>query len=287
MLVIRDLVKIYPGPVTALAGVDLDVPKGMFGLLGPNGAGKTTLMRILAGLLEPTSGTASLNGNSMLERPEQIWEQLGYLPQDFGFFPHLTGERMLEYLLLLKGIGGKRGVRALRDELLARVHLSFAAKRKVKTYSGGMRQRLGIAQAIAGNPWLVIVQRADGRPRPRRAIKVLSPALRARRGPDRPLVDPHRRRCGRALFPFRRDPVGPADRQYDSGPSPPGDRGNHLRGYALTRFLSQAAQKSPITASPRRTWSRETTGCALTSRMEIHPRGSLRSRRRSRMPTSS
>jgi ABC-type multidrug transport system ATPase subunit len=157
MLVIRDLVKIYPGPVTALAGVDLDVPRGMFGLLGPNGAGKTTLMRILAGLLEPTSGAATLNGKSMLDRPEHIWEQLGYLPQDFGFYPHLTGERMLEYLLLLKGIGGKREIRALRDELLARVHLSFAAKRKVKTYSGGMRQRLGIAQAIAGNPRLVIV----------------------------------------------------------------------------------------------------------------------------------
>ena len=104
MLVIRDLVKIYPGPVTALAGVDLDVPRGMFGLLGPNGAGKTTLMRILAGLLEPSSGTATLNGQPMLDRPEQIWEQLGYLPQDFGFFPHLTGERMLEYLLSLKGV---------------------------------------------------------------------------------------------------------------------------------------------------------------------------------------
>jgi ABC-type multidrug transport system ATPase subunit len=157
MLVIRDLVKIYPGPVTALAGVDLDVPRGMFGLLGPNGAGKTTLMRILAGLLEPSSGTATLDGKSMLDRPEQIWEQLGYLPQDFGFIPHLSGERMLEYLLLLKGVGSRRGIRTLRDELLARVHLSFAARRKVKTYSGGMRQRLGIAQAIAGNPRLVIV----------------------------------------------------------------------------------------------------------------------------------
>ncbi len=157
MLVIRDLVKIYPGPVTALAGVDLNVPRGMFGLLGPNGAGKTTLMRILAGLLEPSSGTATLDGQPMLDRPEKIWEQLGYLPQEFGFFPHLTGERMLEYLLSLKGIIAQSSLRALRDELLARVHLSFAARRKVKTYSGGMRQRLGIAQAIAGNPRVVIV----------------------------------------------------------------------------------------------------------------------------------
>ena len=157
MLVIRDLVKIYPGPVTALAGVDLDVPNGMFGLLGPNGAGKTTLMRILAGLLEPSSGTAELDGESILDRPERIWGRLGYLPQDFGFFPHLTGEKMLQYLLRLKGVSAPGGVRALSGELLERVHLTFAARRKVKTYSGGMRQRLGIAQAIAGDPRLIIV----------------------------------------------------------------------------------------------------------------------------------
>jgi ABC-2 type transport system ATP-binding protein len=157
MLSVRNLVKIYPGPVAALLGVDLDVPNGMFGLLGPNGAGKTTLMRILAGLLEPTSGTATLDGESMLERPERIWGRLGYLPQDFGFFPHLTGERMLRYLLRLKGVRAPGGDRALVSELLERVHLSFAARRKVKTYSGGMRQRLGIAQAIAGDPRLVIV----------------------------------------------------------------------------------------------------------------------------------
>ena len=157
MLVIRDLVKIYPGPVTALAGVDLDVPNGMFGLLGPNGAGKTTLMRILAGLLEPSSGTATLDGEAMLDSPERIWGRLGYLPQDFGFFPHLTGEKMLEYLLRLKGVSAPGGVRGLCRELLERVNLSFAARRKVKTYSGGMRQRLGIAQAIAGNPRLIIV----------------------------------------------------------------------------------------------------------------------------------
>jgi ABC-2 type transport system ATP-binding protein len=157
MLVIRNLVKIYPGPVTALAGVDLDVPNGMFGLLGPNGAGKTTLMRILSGLLEASSGTATLDGEPMLDKPERIWERLGYLPQDFGFFPHLSGEKMLEYLLRLKGVSAPGGVRRLSRELLERVNLSFAARRKVKTYSGGMRQRLGIAQAIAGNPRLIIV----------------------------------------------------------------------------------------------------------------------------------
>ena len=157
MLSIRNLVKIYPGPVAALVGVDLDVSNGMFGLLGPNGAGKTTLMRILAGMLEATSGTATLDGESMLDRPDPIRERLGYLPQEFGFFPHLTGERMLRYLLRLKGVRSPRGEKALCGELLERVHLSSAAKRKVKTYSGGMRQRLGIAQAIAGNPRLIIV----------------------------------------------------------------------------------------------------------------------------------
>jgi ABC-2 type transport system ATP-binding protein len=157
MLTVRDLVKIYPGPVAALQGIDLDIPNGMFGLLGSNGAGKTTLMRILAGLLEPTSGTAALDGESILDRPETIWSRLGYLPQDFGFFPHLTGRAMLRYLLRLKGVNAPGGLDSLCDELLQRVNLTFAARRKVKTYSGGMRQRLGIAQAIAGDPRLIIV----------------------------------------------------------------------------------------------------------------------------------
>jgi len=161
MLEIRDLVKVYPGPVTALQGVRLDVPEGMFGLLGPNGAGKSTLMKIVAGLLEPTAGTVLLDGEDVVAKPERVWAKLGYLPQDFGFYPSLTGEQMLAHLLELKGVvgaDGRAGGRAqLVRELLERVNLASAAKRKVKTYSGGMRQRLGIAQAIAGNPRLVIV----------------------------------------------------------------------------------------------------------------------------------
>jgi ABC-2 type transport system ATP-binding protein len=157
MLTIRDLVKIYSGPVAALQGVDLDVPGGMFGLLGPNGAGKSTLMRILAGLLEPTSGGFSLDGEDYTRRPEAIWPKLGYLPQEFGFYPNLTGEGMLDYLLRLKGVRAPGGLKKLRGELLERVNLTFAAKRKVKGYSGGMKQRLGIAQAIAGDPRLLIV----------------------------------------------------------------------------------------------------------------------------------
>ena len=157
MLSVRDLVKIYPGPVTALAGIDLDVPAGMFGLLGPNGAGKTTFMKVLAGLLEPTSGSVHLDGADVLAEPRLMRERLGYLPQDFGFYPHLTGEKMLLYLLRLKGVEAPAGLRRLTAELLERVNLGGAAKRKVKDWSGGMRQRLGIAQAIAGDPRVVIV----------------------------------------------------------------------------------------------------------------------------------
>jgi ABC-type multidrug transport system ATPase subunit len=157
MLSVRSLVKVYPGNVCALQGIDLDVPGGMFGLLGPNGAGKTTLMRIVAGLLEPTSGSVTLDGLDVVREPERVRARLGYLPQEFGFYPHLTGEEMLVHLLRLKGVSASGGLRRLARELLERVNLAFAMKRKVKGYSGGMRQRLGIAQAIAGDPRLLIV----------------------------------------------------------------------------------------------------------------------------------
>jgi len=157
MLSTRGLVKIYPGPVTALNGIDLDVPPGMFGLLGPNGAGKSTFMKILAGLLEPTSGSVTLDGTDILKNPDALWPRLGYLPQEFGFYPHLTGEAMLSHLLDLKGVRAPQGRKKLVAALLERVNLTFAAKRAVKSYSGGMRQRLGIAQALAGDPRLIIV----------------------------------------------------------------------------------------------------------------------------------
>jgi ABC-type multidrug transport system ATPase subunit len=157
MLSTRGLVKIYPGPVTALNGIDLDVAPGMFGLLGPNGAGKTTFMKILAGLLEPSSGTVTLDGDDILAHPQKLWPRLGYLPQEFGFYPHLSGEAMLAHLLALKGVEAPQGRKRLVAELLERVNLTYAAKRAVKGYSGGMRQRLGIAQALAGNPRLIIV----------------------------------------------------------------------------------------------------------------------------------
>ena len=157
MLSTRGLIKVYPGPVTALNGIDLDVAPGMYGLLGPNGAGKSTFMKILAGLLEPTSGTVLLDGEDIVKNPERLWPRLGYLPQEFGFYPHLSGEAMLSHLLELKGVEAPGGRKKLVAELLERVNLTFASTRQVKGYSGGMRQRLGIAQAIAGNPHLIIV----------------------------------------------------------------------------------------------------------------------------------
>lgn len=157
MLSIRGLVKVYPGHPAALQGIDLNVPEGLFGLLGPNGAGKTTLMKILAGLLEPTSGTVELDGTDIVAHPEFVHERLGYLPQDFGFLPHMTGRAMLQVLLQLKGLRPEGGIRALADQLLDQVNLLGAANRKIREYSGGMVQRLGIAQALAGDPRLVIV----------------------------------------------------------------------------------------------------------------------------------
>src|SRR5258707_6465702 len=104
MLSIEGLTKTYSNGVKALKGVSVEIGDGLFGLLGPNGAGKSTLMRIVAGLLEPTSGKVELDGDDLTAHPERVWERLGYLPQDFGFYPNLTGEAMLEHLLRLKGV---------------------------------------------------------------------------------------------------------------------------------------------------------------------------------------
>lgn len=157
MLEIRGLRKVYAGGVVALDRVTLEIPSGIFGLLGPNGSGKTTLMRILAGLLEASDGEVRFDGESLTEDPSRIWPRLGHLPQYFGFYPHLTGRAMLRHMLRLKGVTHPRGDAWIESELLERVNLTYAADRAVKTYSGGMRQRLGIAQAIAGNPALLIV----------------------------------------------------------------------------------------------------------------------------------
>lgn len=157
MLKIRGLKKTYGNGVRALGGIDLDVPAGMFGLLGPNGAGKTTLMKILATLLAPDEGSAGLNGVDLVVQKGKARRVLGYLPQEFVFYPTLTAEQTLDYFIKLKGVTGDRERRTLADALLERVTLSSARKQRVGGFSGGMRQRLGIAQALIGRPELLIV----------------------------------------------------------------------------------------------------------------------------------
>ena len=157
MLVIKDLSKTYSSGVQALKGVSLEIQPGMFGLLGPNGAGKTTLMKILATLLEPDSGTADMDGLDLISAKAETRKKLGYLPQDFGLYPTLTAAQMLDYFAKLKGVTDKKERRLLVDALLERVNLSAERNRRLGGFSGGMRQRVGIAQALIGNPELLIV----------------------------------------------------------------------------------------------------------------------------------
>jgi ABC-type multidrug transport system ATPase subunit len=157
MLVIKDLTKTYSSGVQALKGVSLDLSPGVFGLLGPNGSGKTTLMKIVATLLEPDSGTIEMNSADLLTRKVHARRMLGYLPQDFGLYPTLTARQMLDYFAKLKGVTDKKERHALIDALLERVNLWSERKQRLGEFSGGMRQRLGIAQALIGEPELIIV----------------------------------------------------------------------------------------------------------------------------------
>lgn len=162
MLAIRDLSKTYANGVHALNHVSLDIPRGMFGLLGPNGAGKSSLMRTLATLQEADSGSATLEGADgqpidVLRDKDAVRRQLGYLPQDFGVYPKVSAEDLLEHFAVLKGLVERKQRREVVEALLHQVNLWDARKRKLGGFSGGMRQRFGIAQALLGSPRLVIV----------------------------------------------------------------------------------------------------------------------------------
>ena len=157
MLRIEGLSKTYPGGVRALQRVTLEVPRGMFGLLGPNGAGKSTLMRTIATLQEPDSGTISFNGIDVLRQKDEVRRILGYLPQDFGVYPKVSAEAMLSHFAVLKGITNARERKDVISALLQQTNLYQVRKQKLGTYSGGMKQRFGIAQALLGNPRLIIV----------------------------------------------------------------------------------------------------------------------------------
>lgn len=156
-LKISNLNKTYPNGTKALVDVNLELGKGMFGLLGPNGAGKSSLMRTLATLQEADSGTATIGDIDVLNNPKEVRKILGYLPQEFGVYPRITAFQLLDHLATLKGISNKKQRKELVEYLLEKVNLTKEKNKKVKGFSGGMKQRVGIAQALIGNPQLIIV----------------------------------------------------------------------------------------------------------------------------------
>lgn len=154
---INNISKTYANGLKALDNVNLTIGKGMFGLLGPNGAGKSSLMRTIAGLQAPDSGEIFLGDLNALTQKEELRKVLGYLPQDFGFYPKVNAVELLNHIAILKGISNKSERKEIVEGLLHQTNLFEARKRNVSEYSGGMRQRFGIAQALLGNPKLIIV----------------------------------------------------------------------------------------------------------------------------------
>jgi ABC-type multidrug transport system ATPase subunit len=157
MLEIANLSHTYANGTVALTDVNLSIPRGMFGLLGPNGAGKSTLMRTVATLQEPTSGTITFGDIDVLGEPERLRKTLGYLPQDFGVYPRVSAYAMLDQMAVLKGITGKGERKSVVETLLSQTNLWAVRDKSIAGFSGGMRQRFGIAQALIGNPELIIV----------------------------------------------------------------------------------------------------------------------------------
>jgi ABC-type multidrug transport system ATPase subunit len=157
MLVVENLTHVYGNGVRALDDVSLKVPKGMFGLLGPNGAGKSTLMRSIATLQTPTSGAIRFGDLDVIREPQALRRTLGYLPQDFGVYPRVSAYDMLDHLAVLKGIGDGKARKETVERLLNQVNLWAVRKKALAGFSGGMRQRFGIAQALIGDPGLIIV----------------------------------------------------------------------------------------------------------------------------------
>jgi ABC-type multidrug transport system ATPase subunit len=156
-LTIDGVSKTYPNGVHALRDVTLTIPPGMFGLLGPNGAGKSTLMRIIATLQEPDTGSVRLGEIDVVRQKDEIRKTLGYLPQEFGVYPKVSAEDLLDHFALLKGIAARRDRREVVEALLRQTNLWEVRKRKLGGYSGGMKQRFGVAVALLGNPKLLIV----------------------------------------------------------------------------------------------------------------------------------
>ena len=157
MLIIENLTHVYGNGVRALDEVSLTIPRGMYGLLGPNGAGKSTLMRTIATLQAPTSGHIRFGDIDVLRNPEELRKTLGYLPQDFGVYPRVSAYDMLDHMAVLKGVAGAKERKETVENLLNQVNLWSVRKKAIAGFSGGMRQRFGIAQALIGDPRLIIV----------------------------------------------------------------------------------------------------------------------------------
>jgi ABC-type multidrug transport system ATPase subunit len=173
-LVIRDLSKTYPNGTQALKDVSLDIPKGMFGLLGRNGAGKSTLMRIIATLQLPDAGSIRLGDVDVLRQKGEVRKTLGYLPQSFGFHPKAKAERLLEHFAVLKGIEARGVRRDVVESLLRQTNLWDVRGDKLGTFSGGMRQRFGVAVALLGNPKLIIVDEPTAGLDPEERVRFLN-----------------------------------------------------------------------------------------------------------------
>ena len=157
MLTLSHVTQVYANGTKALDDVNLNIPKGMFGLLGPNGAGKSTLMRCIATLQTPTGGGLKFGDIDVVREPEKLRATLGYLPQDFGVYPRVSAYDLLDHLAVLKGIADKGSRKDTVETLLTQVNLWDVRKKAVAGFSGGMRQRFGVAQALIGNPSLIIV----------------------------------------------------------------------------------------------------------------------------------
>ena len=173
-LCIRDVSKTYPNGTQALKHVSLNIPPGMFGLLGPNGAGKSTLMRIIATLQNADEGSIRLGHIDVLRQQGEVRKTLGYLPQSFGFYPKVRADQLLEHFAVLKGIGGRGATRDVVESLLRRTNLWEVRKQKLGTFSGGMRQRFGVAVALLGNPKLIIVDEPTAGLDPAERIRFLN-----------------------------------------------------------------------------------------------------------------
>lgn len=174
MLELRHLTKTYAGGVRALDGLNLSISAGMFGLLGPNGAGKSTLMRTLAGLQLPDAGSISFDGIDVLADPYALRRRLGFLPQSFGAYPFVSCRALLRHMAILKGMPDDRATTHQIEELLAATNLDAHANRRVSTFSGGMLQRFGIAQALLGNPDLLIFDEPTAGLDPEERLKLYS-----------------------------------------------------------------------------------------------------------------